>query len=67
MQKIIEKLYTNCTVHLEIGKEKCEIEYSTGVQQGDNMAPVLFLYVIQAAMETLQTKLSLNKLQYRHF
>ena len=67
MQKIIKKLYMNCTVHLEIGKEKCVIEYNTGVLQGDNMAPVLSLYMIQAVMETLQTKLSFNKLQYRHF
>jgi len=67
MQKTIKKLYTNCTVQLEIGKEKCEVENNTGVQQGDNMAPILFLYVIQAVMENLHTKLSFNKLQYRHF
>ena len=53
MQKIIKKLYMQSTVQLEMGKEKCEIEYNTGVQQGDNMAPILFLYVIQAGMETL--------------
>jgi len=68
VQRTIKKLYTNCTVQLEIGKEKCEIEYSTGVQQGNNLVPILFLlYVIQAAMETLHKKLTFNQLQYRHF
>ena len=57
----------NCTVQLEIGKEKYEIEYNTGVQQGDNMVPILFLYVMQAAMETLHKKITFNKLQFRHF
>jgi len=67
MQRTIKKLYMNCTVQLEIGKEKCEIKYNTGVQQGDNMAPILFSHVMQAAKETLHKKLTSNKLQFRHF
>jgi hypothetical protein len=52
--KIIKKkkMYTGCSVQIKVGKEKREIEYTSGVQQGDNMAGILFLFVIQAATET---------------
>jgi len=47
-------MYLNCTVLLKLGKVTSEIDYKSGVQQGDNMALILFLYVMQAAIETLQ-------------
>jgi len=34
---------------MSVGKEK--LEYGASVQQGDNMAPPLFLFVMQAAIE----------------
>jgi len=52
--KVIKKMYSNCKVKLSIGKADKEIDYETGVQQGDNMAPTLFLFMMQAIMETLQ-------------
>ena len=67
MTQAIEKLYLTCSVQLKLGETMCEIEYSTGVQQGDNMAPVLFLYVMQAAIETLRTKLTCNKPSLSYF
>jgi hypothetical protein len=30
--------------------------YTVSVQQGDNMAPILFLFVMQAFSETLEDK-----------
>jgi hypothetical protein len=33
-----------------------ELDYTTGVHQGDNMSPVLFLFMMQAFLETLQLK-----------
>jgi len=42
----------------------CEIEYKTGMQQGDNMTPILFLCIMQAAIESLHTKLTCNKLEF---
>jgi len=43
------------------------IEYNTGVQQGDNMVPILLLYIMQAAIETLKSKLTCNNLDFRYF
>jgi hypothetical protein len=50
----IKKLYTNCTVKIKVGAESTKLDYTTGAHQGDNMAPVILLYVMQAFLETLQ-------------
>mmetsp|Transcript_1492 Transcript_1492/g.2308 ORF Transcript_1492/g.2308 Transcript_1492/m.2308 type:complete len:395 (+) Transcript_1492:893-2077(+) len=52
----VRKLYNNCKVKIKIGSKSTEIDYTTGVHQGDNMSPILFLFVIQAFLETLQLK-----------
>jgi hypothetical protein len=49
----IEKLYNNCRVKIKIGRGFTEVDYTTGAQQGDNMSPVLFLFVMQAFFDTL--------------
>mmetsp|Transcript_1493 Transcript_1493/g.2313 ORF Transcript_1493/g.2313 Transcript_1493/m.2313 type:complete len:881 (+) Transcript_1493:452-3094(+) len=51
---LVRKLYNNCQVKIKVGAKFTEISYTTGVHQGDNMSPVLFLFVIQAFLETLQ-------------
>ncbi len=50
----IKTMYTDLTVVLKIDKEICGILQSMGVRQGDNMAPVLFLFLVSAAAETLE-------------
>jgi hypothetical protein len=50
----IKKMYTDLKVVLKIDKEITEIVQSVGVRQGDNMAPVLFLFLMSAAAETLE-------------
>jgi hypothetical protein len=50
----VKTMYTDLTVVLKIDKEICEILQSVGVRQGDNMAPVLFLFLMSAAAETLE-------------
>jgi hypothetical protein len=50
----IKKRYNNCTVKIKVGEEFTEIDYTTGVHKGDNMSPVLFLFVMQTFLETLQ-------------
>lgn len=50
---VVHRLYENNTLELRIGKAKWEILYSVGVKQGDNMAGVLFLFLIQAMAESL--------------
>ena len=48
-------MYTDLKVVLKIDKEITEIMQSVGVQQGDSMAPVLFLFLKSAAAETLES------------
>ncbi len=50
----IKMMYTALKVILKISKEICEICQSVGVCQGDNISPVLFLFLMLAAAETLE-------------
>jgi hypothetical protein len=50
---VIKKLYNDITVKFRVGKAKGSFESTSGVKQGDPLAPVLFLYVMQAAVETM--------------
>ena len=50
----IKTMYTDLKVVLKIEKEVYEIAQSVGVCQGDNMAPVLFLFLMSAAAENLE-------------
>jgi hypothetical protein len=49
-------MYTNLVVDLKIEKKIREILQSVGVRQGDNMASVLFLFLMSVATETLEAK-----------
>jgi hypothetical protein len=51
---VIQMIYTNNICVLKIEKETVEIPQSVGVRQGDNMAPVLFLFLTTAFAETLE-------------
>ena len=52
----VKKLYKDCKVKIKVGKKYTEIDYTTGVHQGNNMSPVLFLFIIQAFIDTLRMK-----------
>jgi hypothetical protein len=52
----VRQMHTNMHVKLQVGKEEHDIPHMVGVQQGDNMAPILFLFVMQAFSETLEDK-----------
>mmetsp|Transcript_22629 Transcript_22629/g.32396 ORF Transcript_22629/g.32396 Transcript_22629/m.32396 type:complete len:650 (+) Transcript_22629:1533-3482(+) len=54
--EIIKKLYNDRKIKIKVGSKSTEIDYTTGVHQGDNMSSVLFLFVMQAFLETLQLK-----------
>jgi hypothetical protein len=56
-------MYTDLKVVLKIGKETREILQSVGVRQGDNMAPVLFLFLITAFAESLDKKYDRNNIK----
>ena len=49
-------MYTNLVAVLKTNKEIREILQSAGVFQDDNMAPVLFLFLMSAAAKTLEVK-----------
>ena len=51
----IQTIYTDNVYILKIKKETTEIPQTVGVRQGDNMAPVLFLFLMTAFTETLET------------
>ena len=55
----IETLYSNLHVTLKIGKESTDIDQTVGVRQGDNLSPVIFLFVMTAFAETLEHKWTL--------
>ncbi|KAL7518281.1 hypothetical protein ACHAWF_000181, partial [Thalassiosira exigua] len=54
----IQRLYDNLKVVLKIGKEKAEIGQGVGVRQGDNLSPVIFLFLMTAFAETLEEEWS---------
>jgi hypothetical protein len=53
MINVIQRLYKNVTLKLNSGSAKESIPYSVGVRQGDVMAPVLFIVLMQAMAESL--------------
>eukprot|EP00978_Attheya_sp_CCMP212_P005080 scaffold11223_cov57-Attheya_sp.AAC.5 len=66
--KVIAKMYKDSTVIFKSGQEMREIPYEIGVKQGeDNMAPVLFIYLMNAIVETLSEKWTFKKLEYKWF
>ncbi len=52
----IKQIYQDLVVVLKIEKEVVELPQSVGVQQGDNMAPVLFLFLMSAFAEMLEAE-----------
>ncbi len=52
----IHTMYTNLVAFLKIKNEIQEILQSVRVRQGNNMAPVLSLFLMSAAAETLEVK-----------
>ena len=50
----IARTYQDLVVVLKIKKEVVKLPQTVGVRQGDNMAPVLFLFLMSAFAETLE-------------
>jgi len=49
--QVIKKLYNDFKIQIKIGKCKNLIDYTTGVKQGYNLAPILFIIVMQFLAE----------------
>jgi hypothetical protein len=61
----ITKLYKNCNIKIKVRKKSTAVDYTTGVHLGDNMSPVLFLFIIQAFSEML--KINAQPIIYSYF
>ena len=53
---MVKRIYEGMFVKLKVGKEERCIPYTVGVQKGDNMSPLLFLFPMQAFGEILEKK-----------
>ena len=51
MVTVIQKLYTNIEIICNVNGVIIGFKSLSGVKQGDNLAPILFLFAIQAALE----------------
>jgi hypothetical protein len=51
----VKKIHNNCKVKIKVGKKFTEIDYTTGMHQGDNMSPVLFLFSSDPSLSTSPT------------
>lgn len=50
---VIKKMYTDIKITTTSGNASTEFPSTSGVKQGDNLAPILFLFIIQAVSENL--------------
>ena len=64
---VIKKLYTDITIDTKVGKTKESFASTSGVKQGDNLAPVLFLFAIQAAIDTMDQHWPVERPQFAWF
>ena len=53
---VFKNLYKQFKIMLTVGKCVTFVDYSTGVKQGDNLAPILFIIVMQFLTELLEEK-----------
>ena len=56
-------------VVLKVGKEVAYINQTIGVRQGDPMSPVLFLFLMTAFAETLESewdKANISRVEFHH-
>ena len=70
MVSTIRKMYEQFSLCIKKGEEEELIDYLIGVHQGDNLAPLLFVLVFQAAMETLELteeRAKISSPTYRYF
>jgi hypothetical protein len=43
---VFKRMYKDCKVYVQVGNDNITIYFLTGVRQGDNVAPVLFLFLV---------------------
>ena len=63
LRRMVATLYENLVLSFSLGKEKLETHQNVGVQQGDNMAPVLFLFVMLAFYDLLEQSYEIHGIE----
>jgi hypothetical protein len=56
--EVLKKLYTDVTINLRVGEKLVQSLSTSGVKQGDNLAPVLFIVVMEMRRCRWLSKLS---------
>ena len=51
---MVTRLHADAVVNFKIGNEEVEVENKIGVRQGACEGPVLFIFIMAAAMETME-------------
>jgi hypothetical protein len=54
--EVLKKLYTDFTINLRVGEKLEQFLSTSGVKQGDNLAPILFIFFIHAVSNSLDKK-----------
>jgi hypothetical protein len=62
--KVLIRLHYGAKVKIKIGEVDSEIKSTIGVRQGSCEGPILFLFIMQAAMETLEWPDGISKPQF---
>jgi hypothetical protein len=65
--ELVERMYNYCKVHVQVGNEKRTIDYLTGVQHGDNEAPLSFLFLMLAVTKTVKKNWKYKTPLFGHF
>jgi Reverse transcriptase (RNA-dependent DNA polymerase) len=65
MVKVLKKLHNNVQYIMQIGKKTTKVVSTCGVKQGDNLGPILFIYLIQAVSTTLDKKWKFSTPDFR--
>jgi hypothetical protein len=63
---VICRMYDNFEIEISYEKEKRLIDYITGVQKGNNVSPILFLFLMLTVSQTL-TKMEIQNTEIRIF
>ena len=51
---MLVQLHADAVIKVKIGEEDTDVDSSIGVRQGACEGPILFLFIIQAALETME-------------
>jgi hypothetical protein len=65
--EVLKKLYTDVTINLRVGEKLAQFLSTSGVKEGDNLAPVLFIFVIHAISNSLDKKWEFTTPDFRWY